>query len=270
MSPAELFVIAQSTRKKVLEMIFKSKSIHLGPCFSIVDILTVLYQTTLAINSPDDPGRDIFMLSKGHAAAALYAALAERHFFSEQLLETYCVDGSMLAGHVIRNCLSGVESTGGSLGHGLPMLAGFALANRHNQRRFYALLGDGECNEGTVWEAANFCNQFKLSNVTVIIDANKQQGLGYTVDIMEMRNLVERWSACGWEAIEVDGHDFEALQKVFSYSRSVRSTTKPLAIVAHTIKGKGVSWMEDNIDWHYKSPTPEQFANAMAELSHTV
>ncbi len=266
MTTAELAFEAKNIRKMILKLISQTNSSHVGSCFSIADILTVLYKNILEISAPDDPNRDIFILSKGHAAVALYAALASRGFISAELLETYARDGAKLAGHVIKDSAPGIEATAGSLGHGLSMLAGFALANKLNNRKFYCLLGDGECNEGSVWEAASFCGHFKLNNVTAIIDCNKQQGLGHTAGIMDMRNMAERWRAFGWEAIEVDGHNYDELQKVFTYSHSRRDSAKPLAIIASTIKGKGVSWMEDNLAWHYKSPTAEQLQSAIIEI----
>lgn len=270
MTSAELALEAKKVRKIILAMISKTKSSHVGSCFSIADILTVLYKNILSITAPNDPNRDIFILSKGHGAVALYATLASCGFFEMELLETYAQDGSKLAGHVIKDCAPGVEATAGSLGHGLSLTAGFALANIKNERRFYCLLGDGECNEGSVWEAAAFCSQFKLNKVTAIIDCNKQQGLGRAVDIMDMSNMAERWQAFGWETIEVDGHNYDELQKVFAYSHSSRDSLKPLAIIANTIKGKGVSWMENKVEWHYKSPTEEQSQQAIIEIDSTL
>ncbi len=265
MKPEELRVEAAEIRKKIVQMIAKSKSSHIGSALSIVDILTVLYKETLSIPSVTDPMRDIFILSKGHAAAALYATLAQCNFFPSELLETYGEDGTKLAGHVIKDCVPGVEATAGSLGHGLSLITGFALANKHNGRKFYALVGDGECNEGSIWEAANFARQFNLHNLTVFVDCNRQQGMGYTHDIMNMDNMGARWAAAGWETIELNGHDMKELQKVCSYSRS-RTGEKPLAIIAHTIKGCGVSWMEDKIEWHYRPPTEEEAKKAIDEI----
>jgi transketolase len=270
MTSAELALEAKKIRKIVLKIISKTNSSHIGSCFSIVDILAVLYKNILKISSPEDPNRDIFILSKGHAAAALYATLSAHGFISQELLDTYAMNGSHLAGHVIKGSAPGIEATAGSLGHGLSLLAGLALANKMNKRNFYCLLGDGECNEGAVWEAASFCSHFKLGNITAIVDCNKQQGLGYTADIMDMRNMVERWRAFGWEALEIDGHNYDELQSVLAYSHSERNSSKPLVIIANTIKGKGVSWMEDNIEWHYKSPTEEQLQSAITEIDSHV
>lgn len=270
MTSVELAREAKKIRKIILNIISKTNSSHIGSCFSIVDILTVLYKNILSIPSPEDPHRDIFILSKGHAVAALYATLSVHGFISQELLDTYAVDGSQLAGHVIKGSAPGIEATSGSLGHGLSLVAGLALANKMTTRNFYCLLGDGECNEGSVWEAASFCSHFKLAKITAIIDCNKQQGLGYTTDIMDMNNMAERWQAFGWEVVEIDGHDYDALQDVLTHSHSERDPTKPLVIIAHTIKGKGVSWMEDNIVWHYKSPTEEQLQDALIEIDSSI
>ncbi|MFH1947168.1 MAG: transketolase [Candidatus Magasanikbacteria bacterium] len=270
MTSAELALEAKKIRKIILKIISKTNSSHIGSCFSIVDILTVLYKNILSISSPEDLNRDIFILSKGHAVAALYATLSVNGFISQELLDTYALDGSRLAGHVIKGTAPGIEATSGSLGHGLSLIAGFALANKMNKRNFYCLLGDGECNEGSVWEAASFCSHFKLGKITAIIDCNKQQGLGYTADIMDMSNMAERWQAFGWETMEVDGHSYDALQEVLTYSHSERNSSKPLVIIAHTIKGKGVSWMEDKIEWHYKSPTEEQLQSAIIEIDSNI
>ncbi len=266
MDSVGLALEAKKIRKNILTMIAKTKSSHVGSCFSIADILTVLYKNILSILNPTDPNRDIFILSKGHAAVALYSTLASCGFISQEVLETYAQDGCKLAGHVIKGSAPGIEATAGSLGHGLSMIAGLALANKKNERRFYCLLGDGECNEGSVWEAASFCSHFKLNKVTAIVDLNKQQGLGHTDDIMNMNNMAERWNAFGWEAIEVDGHNYDDLQKVLSYSHSHRDSVKPLAIIAHTIKGKGVSWMENKLEWHYKTPNEAQLELAINEI----
>ncbi len=255
---------ARLIRKGILEMVYRTKSSHVGSCFSIVDILTVLYHSVLSIPSPADHNRDIFILSKGHAAAALYVCLASRNFFPKKMLNDFCENGASIAGHVIKNALPGIEATSGSLGHGLPMLAGMALANKGNNRWFCCLLGDGECDEGSVWESAAFCSQFKLSKITAIIDCNNQQGLGYTDSIMK-KDLRKRWEAFGWEVAEVNGHDYSELLSVLAYSRA-RNTDKPFTLIANTVKGKGVSWMEDSLDWHYKSPNEEQFKNALLEI----
>lgn len=258
---------AQEIRKSIIQMIAATKSSHVGSCFSITDIVTVLFSSLLRYDptNPKKADRDIFLLSKGHAAVALYATLAQFGFFPKERLLEYATDGSLLAGHVIKDALPGIEATAGSLGHGLSMAAGFAMANKDNDRRLYCLVGDGECNEGSVWEAALFAAHNKLKNLTVIVDVNKQQGLGNTSDILNMDTMAERWQAFGWEAEVVDGHDHAALEAVFKKHRD-KTSNKPSAIIANTVKGKGVSWMENSLDWHYKSPSPEQLAAALIEL----
>lgn len=266
MDSIELALEAKKIRKNILRMVVKTKSSHVGSCFSIVDILTVLYKNILLISDQNDPKRDIFILSKGHAVAALYSVLLSCNIIKQEAIETYAQDGSKLAGHAILASVPGIEATAGSLGHGLPLTAGLALANKENTRHFYCLLGDGECNEGSVWEAASFCSHFKLNKVIAIVDCNKQQGLGYTADIINMDNMAERWKSFGWETVEVDGHNFDDLQKILLYSHRHRDSLKPLAIIAHTTKGKGVSWMEDKLEWHYKSPDDSQLELAINEI----
>ena len=262
----DLKMKSKEMRKDILEMVSKTKSSHIGSCYSVVDILNVLYNDTFKNFDCAYPDRDIFILSKGHAAVALYTAMASRGFIPRSVLSTYAQNESTLAGHIAKNCLPGIEATAGSLGHGLPMLAGYAYANKNNKRKFYCLVGDGECNEGSVWEAADFCANFQLAHVTVLIDCNKLQGLGFTKDVL-LQNLPEKWSSCGWEIKEIDGHNLADIKTVLDYSQSERNITKPLAIIAHTVKGKGVSWMENSLDWHYKSPNEEQYKIALAEIA---
>lgn len=260
--------ISKNIRLNILKIIFNSKSSHIGSCFSVVEIMTVLYFKVMNVdptNASYDK-RDIFIMSKGHAVAALYSTLAQRGFFDPRLLDSYCEDGSKLAGHATRHCLPGIEATTGSLGHGLSLISGMALANKHNNRMFYCLLGDGECNEGSVWEAAMFCAQHKLKNVIAVIDFNRQQGLGVSKDIIDMTNMADRWTAFGWNAVVVDGHNFESLQVTFESCRD-NPSSQPSILIAKTIKGKGVSWMENNIGWHYKSPSEQQYKMALDELN---
>lgn len=259
---------AANIRKTVLDIIYASKSSHIGSAFSIVDILAVLYFEIMNID-PQDPkkeDRDIFILSKGHSAAAQYAVLAERGYCTREALDDYTVNGSKLAGHVIKECIPGVEVSSGSLGHGLSMAAGMALANKGNDRKFYCLLGDGECNEGSIWEAALFAAQQKLSHLVAIVDENGEQGMGKTTGIADNTTLPDRWEAFGWNVIEVDGHNLEEMVTQFT-NISHQNLTAPTVIIAHTIKGKGVSWMEDTVVWHYKSPNDEQYQLALKELA---
>ncbi len=266
MLEVELKQIAKNIRLNILDMITKSNSSHIGSCFSIVEILTALYFEILNIN-PNDPyneNRDIFVLSKGHAAVSLYATLAEAGFISKERLSEYAQNGSILCGHIIKKSLPGIEVSSGSLGHGLSIVAGMAWASKKNNdnRKFYCILGDGECNEGSVWEAVMFATQNKLDNLTIIIDFNNQQGMGDATKIIDQTNICERLDAFGCNAKIIDGHSFLEILKVFDK----KNIEKPRAIVLKTIKGKGVSFMENSIDWHYKTPNSEQYELAKKEL----
>ena len=260
--------IAQDIRIKIIEMLFNSKSSHLGSSLSIVDIITFLYFGFLNIDpeNPDNPDRDRFILSKGHACSALYAALAMRGFFPVKLLEKYCINNGLFSGHCTFGIIPGIEASTGSLGHGLPMGIGMAIAGRNlkNKYRVFVLLSDGECNEGSVWEAAMFAGHHKLDNLTAIIDFNGLQALGYTKDILNLEPFLKKWESFGWEAIEVDGHNFLSLKKAFS--KIPIKESKPSLIVAKTIKGKGVSFAENRIEWHYKSLSKDQYEIAINEL----
>jgi transketolase len=213
---------------------------------------------------PDWPGRDRFLLSKGHAANALYAILAECGFIPQDCLWTIGNPGSPLEEHPCRSSVPGVEISSGSLGHGLPIACGMALSAKikGEGHRIYVLMSDGECNEGSVWEAAMFAPSQKLGNVTAIIDYNKWQATGRSNEVLALENLSDKWSAFGWRTFEVDGHDPIALHQALSSSAAER----PTAIIAHTIKGKGVSFMEDDNNWHYRIPTEGEVARARKEL----
>ena len=241
----------------------RSSSSHIGSCLSIVHILYVLYFLYLNIDPqhPKDPGRDIFILSKAHASAALYAALAERGFFEKTLLEKFYIDGGELPGHLDRHKAPGVETSGGSLGHGLSIGIGFAISakNLYPKKRISVLLGDGECNEGSVWEGVMLAAALGLSNITAIIDYNDLQGYGRNV--LKQDNMAERFQAFGWETVAVDGHSVSEISAALS-----RSQTGPKAIVARTIKGKGVPFMEDRLEWHYKSPNDKQLQDALIAI----
>src|SRR5439155_14277806 len=208
-----------------------------------------------------DPDRDRFILSKGHAATTLYAALAYRGFFDVHLLEHYAEPGSCLAEHPIPG-VPGIEAATGSLGHGLSLGLGMALAGRIQQRsyRVFVLLSDGECNEGSVWEAALFAPAQQLENVCAIVDYNKWQATGRSNQVMALHPLKAKWEAFGWSACEVDGHDLETLTKTLNNVPD--GSGKPVAIIAHTTKGKGVSFMEDNNNWHYRSPKADEVEKA--------
>lgn len=252
-------------KKSILYMIFNSKSSHIGTCLSIVDILWTLYFRVLNVDpkKPNWENRDKFILSKGHGSAALYATLAEKGILPKEKLNEYYIDGGSLPGHLDKEAVPGIEASMGSLGHGLPIGLGMALANRQsgNSGKVYVLLGDGECNEGSVWEAIMLASHLKLVNLTAIVDFNKLQGYGRTNEVIDQSNLAERWAAFGWEAYEADGHNPNELLKILELPQN-----KPKVIIAHTVKGKGVSFMEDKLEWHYKSLTEEQFNQAMKEV----
>jgi transketolase len=257
----------KSIRKSILQMMAYSKSSHIGSCLSIVELLWTLYFKVLSIDAqnPADPQRDKFILSKGHASAALYATLAERGFFDKKLLNKFYIDNGVLPGHLDIEAVPGVEASTGSLGHGLSIGLGMAIANRleGNPGKVFVLLGDGECNEGSVWEAVMLSSHLKLDNITAIIDFNRLQGFGRTSDIIDQSNMVERWKAFRWETYETDGHNTDSLEKIF------RTTQKgPKAVIARTVKGKGVSFMEDRLEWHYKSPNEEELQQALHELGN--
>ena len=245
-----------------------ARAAHLGSALSCVDILVAAYWGVLAIDPrrPEDPNRDRLILSKGHAAAALYAALAYRGFFPEALLETYAQPGSRLEEHPGPGCAPGVEVATGSLGHGLSLGIGMALAGRIQGRsyRVFVVMSDGECNEGSVWEAAMFAAAHRLDNVVAIIDYNKWQATGRSNEIMALSPLKQKWEAFRWSAYALDGHDLEALVNVLN--RVPDGSGKPVAVIAHTVKGKGVSFMEDDNNWHYRIPTAEEVRRAWQEL----
>jgi transketolase len=254
---AELEAIARRIRGKVIELSHKAGTPHLGSSLSCVDILVAAYWggvLRLDPKNPSDPERDRFILSKGHAATALYTTLAYRGFFPLALLDTYMEPGSCLAEQPSPHCVPGVELATGSLGHGLSVGLGMALAGRIQRRsyRIFAVVSDGECNEGSVWEAALFAPAHGLDNVVVIVDYNKWQATGRSEQVMALKPLWQKWQAFGWSAHELDGHDLgalvEALQKVPD------GTGKPIALIAHTVKGKGIPFMEDDNNWHYRSP----------------
>jgi len=261
--------IARKIRIKILEMVFNSQTSHIGSAFSIVDILTVLYFNILSIDprNPWAEDRDRFILSKGHAAAALYATLALRGFFHEDILNKYCINGGLLPGHSTKDCVPGVEASTGSLGHGLSMGIGMAIAGKFDKKDFrvFVLLSDGECNEGTVWEAAMFASHHRLDNLIAIVDYNGLQAFGPTKEVLDLEPFANKWISFGWECREIDGHDFLEIQDTLNIVPF--SKNKPSIIIAKTIKGKGVSFMENKLAWHYKSPSKDQYKLALEELN---
>ena len=252
-------------RKAVVYMTHYSKSSHVGTCLSIVDILYALYFKILNIDpkNPKKENRDKLLFSKGHGSAALYATLAERGFFPKALLNRFYVDDGILPGHLDMEAVPGIEISAGSLGHGLSIGVGMALANKGsgNPGKIFVILGDGECNEGSVWEAIMIAPHLKLDNLTAIVDFNQLQGFGRTDEIINQENIVERWASFGWGVIEVNGHNLMELEKALKASQS-----GPKVIIAHTVKGKGVSFMENKLEWHYKSPNDDEYEEAIREL----
>jgi transketolase len=259
--------IAQKLRARSVLMVHKSGASHLGSCLSIADIVACLYWNTLRIDPahPDWPERDRFILSKGHAASMVYAALAERGFFPVDELETYCKSGSRLTGHITSG-VPGVELSSGSLGHGLPVGCGIALAAKRESLPFrtVVLCSDGELDEGSNWEAVIFAPQHKLDNLLLIVDYNKIQSYGRVKEVLDLDPLADKFRAFRWAVREVDGHNMQKLVETFAAVPF--EPGKPNVVIANTIKGKGVSFMEDQLAWHYKTPNAEQVEAAMREL----
>lgn len=259
--------LAKRVRLDVLEMIHSSHASHIGSAFSVTDILSVLYSDIMRYR-PNDPqwaGRDKLVLSKGHAGSALYAVLAETGFFPTEWLKNYDKNGSVLSGHISHKGVPGVEFSTGSLGHGVCVACGMAFASLADGRdgRVFAITGDGECDEGSVWEMAMFANHYRLSNFTLIVDHNGLQSFGQCEDTIELLDLGQKFRDFGWNVIETDGHDHNALRCALS---TRFENDKPICIIAFTVKGKGVSFMENNVLWHYRDPQGEEYERALAEL----
>jgi transketolase len=264
--------LSKRIRQHVLKMVHRARSSHVGSSFSIADLLSVLYSRVLRIDPqrPDWPERDRFILSKGHACAAIYAVLAEKNFFPVEWLDTYYQNGSHLAGHITHRNIPGTEVSTGSLGHGLSIAAGMALAARHDERsyRVFALLSDGECDEGSTWEAALFIPHHQLDNLVVIVDYNKIQSFGTVKEVLDLEPLADKWRSFGWATLEIDGHDFRQIETALLNVPIKQG--QPSCIIAHTVKGKGVSFMENRLAWHYRSPDDNELQQALAELEAAV
>jgi transketolase len=260
--------LAQRIRGHTIRMVHKANASHVGSCLSMADVLAVLYTDVLHIDPahPDDDERDRFLLSKGHAAAIVYATLAERGFFPLEWLNSYCQDGAALAGHITHHGVPGIEVSSGSLGHGLSMACGMALAGKRGHRgyRVFALLSDGECDEGSTWEAALFAPHHHLDNLVAIIDYNKIQSFGTVREVLDLEPFADKWLAFGWAVRQVDGHDHQQLYDAFN--TLPLQAGKPSLVLAHTVKGKGVAFMENQLAWHYKSPDVQQTAAALTQL----
>lgn len=263
-----LKTLAHRIRCRTLLMIHRAKSSHIGGNYSATELLAVLYGKILNIDPrrPDWPDRDRFILSKGHSCAALYVVLAERGFIPQDRLETFYQNGSFLPGHVTRTDVPGVEVSTGSLGHGLSIATGMALAGKRDGKAYrnFVLLSDGECDEGSTWEAILFAPQHKLDNLIAIVDYNKIQSLGAVKEVIDLDPLAEKWRSFGWSVREIDGHNLSEIEDTLS--NIPFEEERPSCVIAHTIKGKGISFMEDKLLWHYRSPQDDEFEAAMAEL----
>lgn len=263
----ELKAKALTIRQDVLNMIYTAKAGHPGGSLSAVDVVTALYFHVMNVDpkDPDAPDRDRFILSKGHSCPALYAALAERGFFDKGQLNTLRQYHSILQGHPDMNKVPGLDMTTGSLGNGLSIGVGMALSGRlhHQDYMTYVMLGDGECQEGMVWEAAMAANHHRLKNLVAIVDCNGVQINGWVNDILRIEPLADKWKAFGWSVLEIDGHDMRQILTALHDARAMRC---PTAILARTVKGKGVSFMEDNSAWHGAAPNMEQFVQAMKDI----
>lgn len=263
-------VLAWLIRRHGLEMTHISRGSHIGAIFSLAEIMATLYTGVLQVDpqQPKMPDRDRLILSKGHAGAAVYAALAERGFFDVEELSTHYANGSRLSGHVSHKGIPGVELSTGSLGHGLAVSAGMALGAKKDAApwRVYCVLGDGECDEGSVWEAALQAHHYGLDNLIAVVDHNRMQSLDFCENTLALEPFGDKWAAFGWNVIGVDGHDVDALRGAFAQAKANRGSGKPTVIIALTTKGKGVSFMENDILWHYRTPQGEEYDAALKEL----
>jgi transketolase len=252
-------------RRIILEQSRRANVGHIGSALSIADIIAALYETVLRVPAPDDPDRDRFVLSKGHAALAMYAALHLRGWLSEQQLHTYCADQTLLGVHP-EHALTGVDFSTGSLGHGLCLGAGAALAARlqKSRRRVFVLVSDAECNEGSLWEAVMFAAHHRLANLIAIVDMNGQQALGYTDQVLSLTPLAERWGAFGWDVHTVDGHSQTEIISTIAGLDVLAG--RPHVLLARTVFGKGVSFMERQIKWHYWPMSESDYEQARREI----
>jgi transketolase len=260
---------SRALRRQIVRMLEKGGRGHVGSAFSLVEILRVLYDDILKFDAknPRSPDRDRCILSKGHGCLALYVLLADKGFFPEAELWKFCKADGMLGGHPEYKKVPGVEASTGSLGHGLPIGVGFALNARYEKapHRTFVISSDGECNEGSVWEAALCAGKHQLSNLTVLVDYNKQQSYSTTYEVLDLEPFADKWRAFGFSAVEVDGHDVNALRDVLK--RVPLDANKPTAILCHTIKGKGISFVENNLNWHHKNKVSEdEVKSLLAEL----
>lgn len=267
----ELELQSEKNRKRLVEVVYKAKSGHIGGDLSCLDVLTVLYFNTMNVNARDlkSDTRDRFIMSKGHCVEALYVTLESKGFITEDILDTLGNFGSVLSGHPTIE-IPGVEVNSGALGHGLSVGVGMAIAAKMNEQRYrtFVLMGDGEQGEGSIYEAAMAANQYGLDNLVAIIDRNRLQISGTTEEVMSLENMYQRWSAFGWDVIEMDGNDICDI--VNTFNAIDYSNHKPHLLISHTIKGKGVSYMEGVAKWHHGVPSEEQYEKAIREISERI
>ncbi|HEY3277550.1 MAG TPA: transketolase [Syntrophorhabdaceae bacterium] len=262
--------ISKTIRREILELIYRTRSPHIGPSFSIVEVLVALYFKYLNVD-PADPSkadRDRLIMSKGHACLTLYTVLKERGFLSADDLKGFAKNGGTLEQHPNRDVSKGIELSTGSLGHGLSVGAGMAFAAKKDgkKQRVFVILGDGELNEGAIWEAVMFASQHKLNNLVSVVDCNGMQALGYTKDIIDLAHLSDTWKSFGWAVREVNGHNLAEV--CTSLEGLPFSEDKPNVILARTVKGKGVSFMENKLLWHYRAPDEREYEAAIKELNN--
>ena len=260
--------LAKSIASNALKMVSAASTSHIGGALSVKDILAVLYARVMKYHAQDPQWeeRDRLLFSKGHSCSALYAALSAVGFFPAHALSTFAKDGSVLTAHTNHE-VPGVELSTGSLGHALPVACGLATAAKQKRAewRVFTILSDGELDEGSNWEAILFAAHHQLDNLTAIVDFNKIQSFGSTAQVLNLEPLAQKFQSFGWESIELDGHDHQALEQALS--AAAKRSSKPHVLIAHTVKGKGVSFMQDELAWHYKSPTAEQLAAALREIA---
>lgn len=269
MEDKELIKIAKEVRKDILLMALRAKSAHTGGALSCVEILVALYFQIMKVfpRDPENQQRDRLIFSKAHDAKALYAVLAHRGFFDRKILTGYELNDGLLPGHSTRHCVPGVEASAGSLGHGLSLAAGAAYAGKIDKKKFrvFAILSDGECDEGSTWEAALFARHHRLDNLVAVVDYNKLQGYGYTKDVLNLEPFATKWQAFGWTVAEIDGHNFKAI--INTLSKIPFKSGKPSLVIAHTVKGLGgVSVHVGQVSSQYKPPTDKEAASAIAKL----
>lgn len=265
---ADIKALAKTIRLKTLEMTSRGGGSHIGSIFSMTDIIATLYGRVMRLDpkNPQWDSRDRFILSKGHAGAAIYVALAERGFFDKSVLDSYYTNGSIMSGHVSHKNVAGVELSTGSLGHGLPVAAGraYALKLARSSSRVYCVLSDGECDEGSNWEAFLFAAHHRLSNLVAIIDYNGIQSLKSTEETLALEPFADKLRAFNWDVVEADGHDYAAL--IAATDIDPATQTKPRIVIAKTTKGRGVSFMENAVLWHYRTAKGDEYEAAKAEL----